>query len=799
MTSSVNDPFLLASYSISRRLLNPKSSKNPDANPSSNIHITYTDSKSDGYATATVQGDGIHLLDISSLHPVLSHTLGPSTTFTCPAVSNILDIDGKKYCDIYIAVTDAPDVPAEDAGCVVWKLRTLFEGGLGSGSFEKMSVKMPHPIANINIHPTQVVLVFKRGDIIILDNDLNISNEFGCDDEGDRVLRSFSYPRTRCTFLPNETPALGEILVLFLALRDAIRVRVLRLAREDGITQVASVELNCNVAVTGITFSESGNISLLSSFGLWKSYRLQKLPSGWDAASISTPLTLQSLTFTAPRPGGLITSQELSLLPIHSSLVLLAAIPTSPPTDIVLLIWDLQYSVLLASHSFTMPSTLSRSAMGGIRIELVKCTESQVVLTLSPRMPLAEIKSTYRSSVLVIPINVPSTSTIANAMGRAAAGEKWIAKTSASPVNGAANGTISAGSTTRLEASQDSLLRKLHASISQKRPQAADEAFFAWVGQEEKRKLDSEGSHTVLFGYEFTKQVLEAVLQLDKGAAEILYSGKVVRALLERKVIVARMASDGLLSILVDRSDWKSALLAMETVRDLTESDIISVLHKVTIAHLKRTKSTSSPDVDAMQIDPSPVQTQDTPSLEEFLGKCVSYDTSASSLRLALRKHLGEVEETVAALQVLESWMRKWGETEDKLGVFAAFSPASEGGSMWPLPELSKVASFIQAILDASFLSLLQHPPAYPILRSISDQIEPELRLINEVEQLRIPFDSLLEEHKKVVAERKEREQTSQPGGGGKSDKGDWRKKRKEAFQQASLAVGLYQVEEIFL
>ena len=194
--------------------------------------------------------------------------------------------------------------------------------------------------------------------------------------------------------------------------------------------------------------------------------------------------------------------------------------------------------------------------MGGIKIDLVKCTDGQVMLTLSPRMPLVEIKSTYRSTVLVVPINVPSTSTISNAMGRAVAGDKWIAKTSGSSANGVANGTVTAGSTTRLEASQDSLLRKLRASITQKRPQAADETFFAWVGQEEKKKLDSEGSHTVLFGYEFTKQVLETVLQLDKGGAEVLYSGNVIRSLLERKVVVARMVPDGLLSVLVDRSDW---------------------------------------------------------------------------------------------------------------------------------------------------------------------------------------------------------------------------------------------------
>ena len=130
----------------------------------------------------------------------------------------------------------------------------------------------------------------------------------------------------------------------------------------------------------------------------------------------------------------------------------------------------------------------------------------------------------------------------------------------------------------------------------------------------------------------------------------------------------------------------------METVCDLTETDIISVLHKVTVAHLKCTKSTPSSDTDAMQVDPSPAQTQDTPSLEEYLGRCVSYDTSASGLRLALRRNLGEVEETVAVLQVLESWMEKWGKAEDEIGVFAASSTSKDGPTQ-QLPELSKVTA----------------------------------------------------------------------------------------------------------
>ena len=103
--------------------------------------------------------------------------------------------------------------------------------------------KVLYPIANVNIHPTQVVLVSKRGDIITLNGDLDVSNELSCDDEGDRFLRSFSYPRARCTFLPNDIPTLGEVLVLFLVRRDAIYVRVLCLDQGDGVTHTASVEL----------------------------------------------------------------------------------------------------------------------------------------------------------------------------------------------------------------------------------------------------------------------------------------------------------------------------------------------------------------------------------------------------------------------------------------------------------------------------------------------------------------------------------------------------------------------------
>lgn len=150
----------------------------------------------------------------------------------------------------------------------------------------------------------------------------------------------------------------------------------------------------------------------------------------------------------------------------------------------------------------------------------------------------------------------------------------------------------------------------------------------------------------------------------------------------------------------------------METVSDLTEADVIAVLHQVAVAHLKSQKASPS-DSEAMQVDVAAIQTQDTPSLVDFLRSCVSYNTSAPALRLALKKNLDDVEEALAVLQVLESWIRKWGEAEDEFGIFLTSSSASRNCSTQQLPELSKVLLPLRVMkmyligpLPRSYLSL---------------------------------------------------------------------------------------------
>lgn len=96
--------------------------------------------------------------------------------------------------------------------------------------------------------------------------------------------------------------------------------------------------------------------------------------------------------------------------------------------------------------------------------------------------------------------------------------------------------------------------------MDQKRVEAADEAFFAWATQTESRNANAPAKGTankLSYGYEFVKQVMEIVLRAPKGSsADIPYSSRIVRHLLDKRCISSNMVPGGLLPALILRKDW---------------------------------------------------------------------------------------------------------------------------------------------------------------------------------------------------------------------------------------------------
>lgn len=215
--------------------------------------------------------------------------------------------------------------------------------------------------------------------------------------------------------------------------------------------------------------------------------------------------------------------------------------------------------------------------------------------------------------------------------------------------------------------------------------------------------------------------------------------------------------------------------------------------------------------------------------LPTFLALLASYPTSRGPLLFAFRQYFGVAEDITAVLQVLENWVVKKTKADERLlptkkdlkkteqGVWVVVGRRGEKEKEKKrdeVPSLEKVShsvislilekknciqlgymmqavDLLQIILDASFLSLLQHSPAHTILRKLQDQLNPEIGFASAAETLRGPLEPFVIAQEKTVKESlvpaQEREKEKQ--------KGDWRQRRKEM----TVDVGLYKLEELVL
>ena len=298
----------------------------------------------------------------------------------------------------------------------------------------------------------------------------------------------------------------------------------------------------------------------LESDGQWRSFELAvSSPGSLSLRQVSSPLRLAGLSFiesTSEAAALRRSSMPVSILSLGSSLVVLCSgIPQSQ--DLVLLLWDLRYSVVLASHRFSIPAKLSTSK-GNVFLRLIPASNTLALLSVSSGLVNKSPKTS--SAVLVVPVTAPATSTIANAMGRASSSSQWLAKSEALP-----NGHVSHAP---FDTDRRDLLDKLRAGLRQNHPEAADTAFFEWL---EKSSATIDKQHTeqgdLLFGHEYVREILDIVLQSPSKSAATLYPAKTVHHLLENRVVTASMLSQSLLGLLVERKDWVSG--AHPSIQDM--------------------------------------------------------------------------------------------------------------------------------------------------------------------------------------------------------------------------------------
>ncbi|KAJ3936063.1 MAG: hypothetical protein NXY57DRAFT_306926 [Lentinula lateritia] len=787
MEASLGEPFLLSSYTTTNKA--SKSSKTSGRLPSIFASHHGTGGSSDGHITVAAQGDGVHVLDLSTLHPIISHTLGPTITFSCPSVTRSELQSANHVCTTYAAISSSPEISEDEKSRTIW----MWKEGLSSSVADrvvqrKKAVVLPHSISGLYIDselPSRVLVTSSQGDLTVLHSDLQIQATRTSKCES---LKTFVLSRRNCTFLPprGSVPSSAAIVISFVTLNANVRIQILAVDLEDQFRELGNIELPIKYqSFCDVSFSGTGFFSVLLTDGTWSSFELKRSDDTLYLNSIEN-IQLTSLSFILSSNGA-----EASILALGSSYVLLAgSTGSSSNREVVLLFWDLSFSVLLASHTLPLPPYLTNEK---VSITLVGAlSSSNVLLLISPISIIpgrrqSQGQSSSSSSVWVVPVTVPPSSSIANAIGRAAAATPWLA------VSDAQGDSHDAGRT--------KLVNEMRSAMDRNQPENANNAFFEW----EKQAVLENSQHKLpemptLYGYNFTKEILNIVLQPSKPTKKTLYSSKIVQHLLEKKVVSAGMVEADLLGVFRSHNDWKSICSALTRVSDLQEAEIIECLCFVLARYRQARRPTSS---DAMQIDSVSSMNDDCPTLQAFLSLVVRYSCSLNPLRAAFRRYLSDVDDVICLLEMLDSWIGQWAGRDtrllpsnktvkqNELGVYITTLESQD--SLADIPSMLQITFFLQCLIDTSFINLIQTPSAQRILRGIQAHIDPEIKYIDQTEQLRGPLELFVKAQTKAIKEAKAASE------GIKVPTPDRKQRRKLLHEQAGATIGLYRLEELTL
>ena len=79
----------------------------------------------------------------------------------------------------------------------------------------------------------------------------------------------------------------------------------------------------------------------------------------------------------------------------------------------------------------------------------------------------------------------------------------------------------------------------------------ADEAFFKWVSEQEPKASEQSP-----FSHHFVQQLLGILFKQTKESNALPYSPKIVKHLLDKKVVTSGMLEMGLIPALKSKQDW---------------------------------------------------------------------------------------------------------------------------------------------------------------------------------------------------------------------------------------------------
>ncbi|PVG03662.1 hypothetical protein CPB86DRAFT_810725 [Serendipita vermifera] len=806
MVVSFGDPLTLSRFETSQERIS-----------SSNfIYASSSKGSKVNYATIGVAGDGIKIIDLSTLQPEAATIFGPGSTFHCTPISrSVQNKDGDPERQTY-AVTGTSQPGSEKGENIsLWTssetLSTLEKRS--SITIEKSPAELFAPVWMSDT----LLAISQEGIMTICDSELNTQwTDKPASRFRSKLISSFLFNTSDFNSAngTNQGSTKTGLLLSIVLLRKNVELRT-SIVSSSSVEHIDARKLDVSSeALSSVTCNSDGFLTALGSNGHLFPFTLERHQNGMQVTRLD-PIHLHNIHFNS-----------LSILSLTSSHLLVAGITTKDPA-IALLLWDTRFLTLLAERRVSIPASLSLASPDEIRLQLVSSSDRQSLLVVNSQLSttLTDSPSSTKGVIFIIPHNVPATSSLANAIGKAQATNNWLAPAPKPPQLQGVDPE---------EESREEVLQEIIQALDAGKVEEADRIFFDWeaaekatvkaLAKEEAKKRmelksdskahvngnatgddvnmnsddDVKEKHTekkvkvkhirtqVYFGYSFLTRLLEALLpsEIPPGRG---YSPKIATYLLERKLITDGMVDGGVLKALQVRKDWESIRWALRNTVDVSEDQLLSLL--VETIHVHNSKSPT----DEMDIDhSSDKKSSRTLPLSQVLGHVIAYPTSAPPMRVAIRRHLKQAEDVLEVLKIINRWMETrddkkkdltLGNVEEKLKYGEELNvekPLNKNGR----PRLDLLVTFLSHVLDAKLVDLLQYRPSHAILHSLYNHTLPEMGYLDSLEKLRGPLEPF------VIGDRRNKQF---------KELSTLHKIQRRHDLNHALNVDQYQIEEFFL
>ncbi|KAG8820938.1 hypothetical protein FRC17_009978 [Serendipita sp. 399] len=447
--ATLGEPLVLSRHDISPKT---KSTSRP-------LTASCSKGAKDEYASIGIGGEGISIIDLTSLQPDAAALLGPETTFACSPVSRtITDESGHPLRQTY-AVTESSSADSSSNVPII----SYWTSSAALSSLEKhRTVTLEKPVKALyapHWQPASLIVASMDGDILSFDSRLEEATVPKKKQSSKRTLiSSFIFdPSSSSLEWKHKEPKSSILLsVIQDAKRTSLRQTFVGSSIEHG--EELSIQLG---TIISASCESSSCISFFCKDGTLSSYLLDSHQGQLFASQLDS-LRIRSFH-----------NESASLLCLGSTHILLAGV-TRDAGDIAILLWDVQYSVLLSEHRLPTPSNLSSLARETLRLQLIHCNDAQSLLIITPDLSLnrpSQLPAGAKSNVLLIPHTVPQKSSLANVIGKADAGKAWLAP-------------LEDDKPDVLDEQRESILRALSEALQAGNVEATDTIFFDWVTEQ---------------------------------------------------------------------------------------------------------------------------------------------------------------------------------------------------------------------------------------------------------------------------------------------------------------------------